>query len=72
MMGETDIAAIARIRVTTIFIRRFICTFQIMNMGMIASVQSAAQEMAEYPYVALTVIVGSIHDPSPPVYWVQK
>lgn len=68
----TYMAAIARTNDTPTFVRLFICKSQIMKMGMIANVQSAQHEIAEYAYVASTVIFASIHVPFPPVYCVQK
>ena len=46
---KTHIAARPRIIATDILVLMFICKFQIRNIGMIASVQSAQQDTAEYP-----------------------
>lgn len=69
---KTYIPPTARIMATEILVRMFIWRFHTKKTGMIASVQSAAQEMAEYTYVALTMMLGLMHFPSLPVKRVQK
>jgi glutamate formiminotransferase len=46
---KTHIAARPRMIATDILVLMFICKFQTRNTGMIASVQSAQQDTAEYP-----------------------
>jgi hypothetical protein len=72
MQGRKYIAPIAKIAATLHFVLVFIFKFQTMKIGKIPNVQSATHEIAEYAYVAFTVILASIHVPSPPVYRVQK
>tara|TARA_R110002060_G_scaffold40961_1_gene52358 strand:+ start:151 stop:444 length:294 start_codon:yes stop_codon:yes gene_type:complete len=71
-ISRTYIAPIPKIKATDIFVLMFICKFHIKNTGRMAIVQSVQHETAEYPYVAETVMFGSIHVPFPPVYRVQK
>ena len=68
----THTAPIDRIHTTETFVLGFIFKPQTMKTGMMLRTQSPRQLTAEYPYVTLTVIRGSIQVPFPPVYCVQK
>ncbi len=70
--GRDYMAPSARIMATEIFVLGFIFRFQMREIGIIPSAQSVAHEIAEYAYVASTVIFESMQVPFPPVYRVQK